>query len=202
MHAGEPAFLAGLRGVLLAHQVGEKSAQAEPGHGDVSVLVAGDALDVRLRQVLGQPLGDHHHAELLAFGLFADAHRGHDPLDHFVEVHHAADGGLAGLQIGDFLAGFVLAGDVFDADHQAGLAGDGGPVGQPAGAAAHRLGDEIAAVRLGVGQEVADFAGQNFHRGEITEGEVDARVVVVDGLGQMDHRDVLVVAAADAPGRA
>ena len=79
----------------------------------------------------------HDHAELLAFGLFADPHRGHDPLDHFVDVHHAADFLAPVLGLTDLLAGLVLAGDVLDADHQAGLAGDGRAVGQPAGAAAH-----------------------------------------------------------------
>ena len=42
-------------------------------------------------RILGQALGQHDHAELLAFGLLADPHRGHDPLDDLVEVHHAAD---------------------------------------------------------------------------------------------------------------
>ncbi len=59
--------------------------------GDVAVVVAGDAFDVLLRQQFGQSLGQHDHAELLSFGLFADAHRGHDPLDDLVQVHHAAD---------------------------------------------------------------------------------------------------------------
>ena len=72
------------------------------------------------------------------------------------------------------LAGLVLAGDVLDADHQAGLAGDGRAVGQPAGAAAHGLGEEVAAGRLGVGQQVADLAGQELDGREVAEGEVDA----------------------------
>ena len=81
-----------------------------------------------------------------------------------MHVHHAAERGLAGLRIGDFLARLVLAGDVLDADHQAGLAGDGRAVGQPAGAAAHRLGDEVRPAGLGVGQQIADLLGQTRRR--------------------------------------
>ena len=156
------------------------------------VGIAVHALDVLAGQKLGQSLGDNHHAELLALGLLPDAHGGYDPLDYFSEVYHAALAGLAGLRIGGFLAGGVLVDDVFHAHHQAGLAGDGGAVGQPAGAAAHRFGDVIAARGLGVGQQIADFARQNVHRREVSEGEVDARVVVVDRLRHVDHRDSLV----------
>ena len=70
----------------------------------MAVLVAGHAFDVLVRQKLGQSLGDDDHAEFLALGLFADAHRGHDPVDDLGQIHHAADGGLAGLRIGDLLA--------------------------------------------------------------------------------------------------
>ena len=158
MQAGDLPLLAGLPGVFLGHQVGEEAAQAELGDGDVAVLVARHALDVLVGQELGQPLGHDDDAELLAFGLLADAHRGDDPLDHLVEVHDAADFLAPGLGVDGLLAGLVLAGDVLDADHQAGLAGDGHAVGQPAGAAAHALGQEVAAVGLGVGQQVADLA--------------------------------------------
>ncbi len=65
--------------------------EVEFGDGDVAVLVAGHALDVLEREQFGQPLGQHDHAEFLALGLLADAHRGDDPLDDFVEVHDAAD---------------------------------------------------------------------------------------------------------------
>ena len=106
-----------------------------------------------------------------------------------VEVHDAADFLAAGLGIDRLFAGFVLAGDVLDADHQAGLAGDGHAVGQPAGAAAHALGEEVAAVGLGVGQQVADLGGEELDGREVAEGEVDAHVVVVDRLGQVDDRD-------------
>ena len=100
-------------------------------------------------------------------------------------VHHAAEGGFAGFRIGDFLAHLVLAGDVLDADHQARFAGDGRAVGQPTRAAAHRFGDEIRAAGLGIGQEIADFLGQDIDGGEVAEGEIDARVIVVDGFGQV-----------------
>ena len=84
LQAGDLPLLAGLLGVFLGDQVGEEAAEVELRDGDVAVLVAGHAFDVRVGQILGQPLGDHDHAELLAFGLFADAHRGHDAVDHLV----------------------------------------------------------------------------------------------------------------------
>ena len=154
------------------------------------------------RQVLGEPLGDDDDAELLALRLFADPHGGHDAFDDFFEVHRAAERCFAGLRIGGLLGGLELAGDVFDADDQAGLAGDGRAVGQPAGAAAHRLGDEIAAGRFGVGQQVANLAGQHLDGREVAEREVDARVVVVDRLRQMDDRESACCPAAVALGRA
>ncbi len=83
-------------------------------------------------------------------------------------------------------AGLVLAGDVLDADHQAGFAGDGHAVGEPAGAAAHALDEVITAVGLAVGQQVAHLGGEELDGGEVAEGEVDAHVVVVDRLRQVD----------------
>ena len=65
-----------------------------------------------------------------------------------------------------------------------------------------RLGEEVAAVRLGVGQQVADLAGQELDGREVAEGEVDAHVVVVDRLGQVDDGDAAGCPAAAAPGRA
>ena len=44
-------------------------------------------------------------------------------------------------------------------------------------------------VDFGVGQQVADLAGQELDRREVAEGEVDAAVVVVDRLGDVDHLD-------------
>ena len=64
------------------------------------------------------------------------------------------------------------------------------------------LGDEVAAVGFGVGQQIADLRGQDLHGREIAEGEVDARVVVVDRLGQMDDGNAAAARRAAAPGRA
>ena len=98
-------------------------------------------------------------------------------------------GDFAGLGVGRLFLGGVRADDVLDADHQAGLAGDGHAVGQPAGAAAHRLDEEVGAVGLGVGDQVADLAAEEVDGREIAEREVDAAVVVVDRLRQMDDGD-------------
>ena len=49
---------------------------------------------------------------------------------------------------------------------------------------------KIHAAGLGVGQQVADLAGQRFNRGEVAEREVDASVVVVDRLGHVNDGDM------------
>ena len=72
-------------------------------------------------------------------------------MHHFIEIHGAAFALFTRRGVGRGFDLLVLAGDVFDADHQAGLAGDGRPIGQPAGAAAHALGQEIGTVGLRVG---------------------------------------------------
>ena len=92
--------------------------------------------------------------------------------------------------------------DILDADHQAGLAGDRGPVGQPAGASAHGLGDEVGPGGLGVGEQVADLAGQCLDGREVAESEVDALVVVVDRLGNVDDGDARLVSETGVPGTA
>ena len=113
-------------------------------------------------------------------------HREDDALDDLVDVHDLANRLLAGLRIRRFFLRGVRTFDVFDADDEAGLAGDGDAVGEPAGAAAHRLDEEIAAVRGGIGDQVADFFAEEVDGRKVAEGEVDAAVVVVDRLGEMD----------------
>ena len=82
-----------------------------------------------------------------------------------------------------------IADQVFDAEDQARLAGDGRAVGQPAGASAHGFDQEEHPAGLGIGQQVADLARQGLDRREISEREIDSAVVVVDGLGNVNDRD-------------
>ena len=108
----------------------------------MAVVVADNAFDVLVGQQFREPLGNHNRAVLLAF-LFTGQHGLHDPRDNLLNVHCPAGCLLARLGIDERLADFVLAGDVLDANHEAGLAGDGRAVGEPAGDAAHRLGDVV-----------------------------------------------------------
>ena len=84
--------------------------------------------------------------------------------------------------------------DVLDREHEVRLAGDRDAVGQPAGLAAHRLDDEVAAGRDRVGAQVLELLRHHVDGGEEAEREVDAAVVVVDRLRQVDDLD-----AARAP---
>ena len=102
---------------------------------------------------------------------------------------HPAGRARAGLGVGDGLLGHDVVDQVFDREHQARLAGDGRAIGQPAGAAAHRLDHEVHAAGLGVGEQVADLARQELDRGEVAEREVDSAVVVVDRLGNVHDGD-------------
>ena len=71
------------------------------------------------------------------------------------------------------------------------LPGDGDSVGEPARLPAHGLDDEVAPGRDGVRAEVHQFLGEHVDRGEEPEGEVDAPVVVVDGLGHVNDGHAL-----------
>ena len=124
---------------------------------------------------------------MLALVQLPDADGFDDAFYHRVDLHYGPL--LRARFILDGLGFEKLANDVLDADYEAGLADDRRAVGQPAGAAAHRLDHEITPVRLGVGQQVADFPRQNFDRGKIAEGEIDTGIIVVDGLGNVDHAD-------------
>ena len=152
------------------------------------MLVPRDAAQELLRQVLGEALGEDDDAEPLALPL-AGTHDPDDVPDDLVQVHGASRARLARRRVGHLLVLAEVALDVLDADHEAGLARDGGAVGEPAGGAAHGLGEEVALGRLGVGEEIPDLAGEGLDGGEVAEGEVDAEVVVVDRLGDVHHGD-------------
>ena len=79
-----------------------------------------------------------------------------------------------------------LADDVLDRDDHVRLAGDGDAVREPAGLAAHGLDDEVAAGRHRVGAQVEELVRHDVDGREEAEREVDAAVVVVDGLGDVD----------------
>ena len=112
-----------------------------------------------------------------------------DLIDDLVDHHDPTLARRAGLGVGQGFLGHQVVGEVFDGEDQAGLAGDGRAIGQPARAAAHRLDQEVHPARLGVGQQIADLAGQGLDGREIAEGEVDAPVIVIDRLGHVNHGD-------------
>ena len=90
--------------------------------------------------------------------------------------------------------------DVLDREHEVRLAGDRDAVRQPAGLAAHRLDDEVARRRHRVGAQVLQLLRHHVDRGEEAEREVDAAVVVVDRLRQVDDLDAPRVLRAAASG--
>ena len=100
---------------------------------------------------------------------------------------------VLGFGVGQGFLGHQVVGEVFDGKHQAGLAGDGRAIGQPARASAHGFDQEIHPAGLGIGQEIADLAGQGLDGREIAEGEVNAPVIVVDRLGYVHHGDSRLV---------
>ena len=143
-------------------------------------------MDVGKGQKLGKPFGDDDHS-VVATEFFTGEHHGNHFGQHGLHVHDLA--GLArSVGILDCLARSQRSDDVFDAQDQACIAGDRGPVGEPSGRASHRLGDEIRLSGRRIAIEISDLVGQDFCGAEVTEGKIDAGVIVVDGLGQMDHR--------------
>ena len=92
-----------------------------------------------------------------------------------IEVHDPPRAGRLGLGVGDGFGGLEITDQVFDAEDQARLAGDGRAIGQPACASAHGFDQEEHPAGLGVGEQVADLARQGFDRREVAEREVDAR---------------------------
>lgn len=182
-------LLADLLLIGLLDSFREDASEIHGGDGDVAVSVAGDVFEFLRWEHFREALADADDAEGLFLFRLASDHRGDDAVDEGVEVHEfALDGFTVLLDLFDI---GVLADDVFDADDEARSAGDGGTVGEPAGAAPHRFDEEVGAVAGGVGDEVADLGSEGFDGGEVAEGEVDAAVVVVDGLGDMDNADLL-----------
>ena len=164
--------------VALHDATGDQLAEVDAAEREVAVLVARQVLGLRSGQHLGEALGEDDGAVVLAAALAGDDEVD-DPVDEGIE----REPDLAVLGLGE------VAGDVLDGEHEVGLAGDRDAVGQPAGLAAHGLDDEVARGRDRVGAQVLELLGHDVDRGEEAEGEVDAAVVVVDGLGQVDDLD-------------
>ena len=94
--------------------------------------------------------------------------------------------GFTGL-VGKLFVDKVTGHDVFDTDHQAGFAGDRGTVRKPAGTAAHRFGQKVGSGRFGIVNQVANFGGQKIDGGEKAKRKINAVIIVVNCLGQMDN---------------
>ena len=166
-----------------------------------AVLVVRDAAaDLFQRQVLADPFGDTDDTALLA-ELDAFLDRVRDAADQFVEQNDLTlDGGAVGVhdQLTRLRAVRVfrphqrgVVDHVFQTDAERSLTCDRGTVAEPRGLAAHELRDVVALRGGGVEQKVAQLAAHQVNGGEETEREVDAFVVVIDRLGQMDDADAL-----------
>lgn len=110
-------------------------------------------------------------------------------LSGFRRARRRVDDRLLGLGIEDGFLGRESAVNILDAEHQARFTGHRSAVGQPSGRSSHRFGEVIGPGRLGIGQKVADLAGQGLDSGEIAEREVDSEVVVINRLGDVDDPD-------------
>ena len=181
-------FLSSALGVFGLDQLRHVAGQLGLRQRDVAVIVEVDAFEVLCRHELGQTFGQHDHAELLAVVLAGD-HHVDDHVDDGIDVHDSPRARSPVLGSVMRFRGLEVVDQVLDAQDQAGLAGDGRAVGQPAGASAHGFDQEVHPAGLGVGQQVADLARQGLDGREVAEREVDAAVVVVDRLGNVDDRD-------------
>jgi hypothetical protein len=81
--------------------------------------------------------------------------------------------------------------NILDADDKACLSGNRDAVGEPAGAAAHRFDEKVGPVCLGVGDQIADLPSQEIDRREITKSEINAAIIVIDRLRQVNDRDAV-----------
>ena len=101
-----------------------------------------------------------------------------------------------------FAAGVAQAdqfGDLIDIDrdfrnqNDVGAAGDAAVERDPSGMAPHDFDDDNAVVRFGGGVDAVDGAGGDVDRGIEAKGEVGAGEIVVDGLGDADHFDAVLM---------
>ena len=170
LHPANLLLLARDLAVPRTQPLGHEPPQVDLGEAQVPAVVGG-VLEVDVWQHLRQPLRQDDGAVVLAAIL--SGHHG---------AHHAVD---EGVEVEEAVGTEQIAGDVFSREHQAGLAGDAHPVGQPARLAPHGLHHEVRAGGDGIGPEVLQLLGHDVHRREVAEGEVDAGVVVVDGLREV-----------------
>ena len=88
----------------------------------------------------------------------------------------------------DALADLVDVERALGDEDDVGAAGDAAVGRDPARVAAHDLDDDDAVVRLRGRVQAVDRVGGDLHRGVEAEGDVGAGEVVVDRLGDADHR--------------
>ena len=119
-------------------------------------------------------------------------------------MRHIDDRTHDGLTVGveNFFARFGIDGDlgglprfvnIFETDDGGGFSSDGGAISEPRGGATHELTNKARARSFAVGEKVAQFLGKHFDGAEVTEGEGDAFIVVVDRLGKVNDLDALGV---------
>ena len=160
----------------------DEVAEVYIAQGDVAVFVARGGFEEIAWEFFGEAFGQDDDAVFL-FSQSADADEVDDVIDEDVDVEESVV----------FSSGvFHQDGDIFDADDHLSFAGHGDAVGEPAGFTAHAFGDELGARCECVGLEIAHFLRHEVDGGEIAESEVDAVVVVVDRLGEMDDADAFI----------
>ena len=163
-------------------ELGDEMTDVDVAQGDVAVFVTRGGGEEIGRKFFGKAFGEDDDAEFLT----ASAAR-HDEIDDVIDEDVEIE------ETGEFLAsGEHESGDVFHADDHLSLTGHCDAVGEPAGLAAHAFRDEVGLSGACVGFEVADFLRHEVDGREEAEREVDAVVVVVDCLGQMDDADFVV----------
>jgi hypothetical protein len=155
----------------------------------VPVVVARDVPEEGLGQHLGEPFRENHSSVQLAALLAEDDEVG-DAIGEPLDRQPRLGARRARLRIGHLLGDREIAHDVLDAEDEMGFARDGDAVGEPSRFSAHRLDDEVSAGRHGVGAQVEQLVGHDVDRREEAEREIDAAIVVVDRLGDVNDAHV------------
>ncbi|GDY42122.1 hypothetical protein SANT12839_030040 [Streptomyces antimycoticus] len=151
-------------------------------------LLAGAPLDL-----LGQPLADPGEPDM------AEGVRRVVLEDRVAVPGHRALGDDHDRGVADLEAGLDPGTDLVDVEALLGEKDDIGAAGQPRvqgdppGMTAHHLDDEHAHMRFGGGVEPVDGLGGDVDGGVEAEGVVGGGQVVVDGLGDADAADPVVV---------
>lgn len=143
----------------------------------MAVFVARGSFEEIEREFFGESFGDDDDTETLTACASCDDEVD-DVIDEYVDIECASEG---------FTGFFHQFGDIFDADDHLCFACHGDTVSQPTCFSSHAFGDEVGAACASICNEVTDFLRHEVDGGKVTEGEVDAVVVIVDGFGEVNN---------------